>query len=370
MAEIVFTCRCGMILKVYDEDQIGKGLACPSCGATVIVPACSEPIEASGSIGADSAAGAGAGKWFGLVYLSGIVAVSLGLIKFVLMPALSSPNPVAPIAVARADESAKAPEDDEAEEAPRRLKTSHRAATKKSALGKAAATKAAARPDPRLVLAEAGGSRAGGPESAVPSRPAGDDDADKPDDAAASSSREPGDSEEDSTTPPRDGMRGGLGEPSTTPPLGMGRGPGGMPTGPRGGMPAGPRGGMPAGPRGGMPTGPRRGMGMWPTPFPRPGFPPRPTPTRKSKPRQPLKDMKPIIIGGATAKKSDYAHIENKEARKALEAAAVNARDALSAGVAENFLKQAEDAAKGDEKVLQEIQALRHKILMMKDRSR
>ncbi len=39
MAEIVFPCDCGMLLKVHGDDQIGQGIVCPSCGVTAIVPA-------------------------------------------------------------------------------------------------------------------------------------------------------------------------------------------------------------------------------------------------------------------------------------------------------------------------------------------
>ena len=45
MAEIVFPCECGMILKVYGDDQVGRGIVCPSCGSTVTVPEFSVNIE-------------------------------------------------------------------------------------------------------------------------------------------------------------------------------------------------------------------------------------------------------------------------------------------------------------------------------------
>ena len=39
MAEIVFPCQCGLLLKVHGDDQVGQGIVCPSCGSTVVVPA-------------------------------------------------------------------------------------------------------------------------------------------------------------------------------------------------------------------------------------------------------------------------------------------------------------------------------------------
>ena len=46
MAEIVFTCQCGLLLKVHGDDQIGQGIVCPSCGRTVVVPAAGIIVDA------------------------------------------------------------------------------------------------------------------------------------------------------------------------------------------------------------------------------------------------------------------------------------------------------------------------------------
>ena len=119
MAEIVFPCNCGMILKVYGDEQVGQGIVCPSCNSTVIVPASSVAVEAAPIVSDRPVSKTG--KWLGLAYLGGIIAVTLGLIKFILIPALTPP--VAPARVDAASE--EAPEDTaktaEREDAPRRL---------------------------------------------------------------------------------------------------------------------------------------------------------------------------------------------------------------------------------------------------------
>lgn len=97
MAEIVFPCQCGLLLKVHDNDQVGQGIVCPSCGSTVIVPAVGIAVDepapdvTSGTAAASTAGSVG--KWIGLAYLGGVSVVTLGLIKFVLMPALPRLQP-------------------------------------------------------------------------------------------------------------------------------------------------------------------------------------------------------------------------------------------------------------------------------------
>src|SRR5271156_2605790 len=96
MAEIVFPCTCAMILKVYGDDQIGQGIVCPSCGSTVIVPAVGIAVPEQAPLVPDVASAAPpaasmSGKLLGLGYLAGVGIVPLGLIKYVLMPALAQP---------------------------------------------------------------------------------------------------------------------------------------------------------------------------------------------------------------------------------------------------------------------------------------
>jgi hypothetical protein len=78
--------------------------------------------------------------------------------------------------------------------------------------------------------------------------------------------------------------------------------------------------------------------------------------------RSPKSDTTPKTDEKKAITKSEYEHIANKAARKALEVAAVNARTFASTWVAEDSLNNAEKAAGGDPKVLAEIQKLRDKI--------
>ena len=153
MAEIVFPCSCGMLLKVHGDDQIGQGIVCPSCGGTAIVPAVGVAADWEGPpLSYDpppqpAPAASHGGKWFGLAYLAGASVVTLGLIKFVLMPAIATP----PVVVAQAD----SPNDDqsEAEEAPRRLLTRpHDRTTEDDTTPAAPTPKASARPKPGSSL--------------------------------------------------------------------------------------------------------------------------------------------------------------------------------------------------------------------------
>ena len=124
MAEIVFPCSCGMLLKVHGDDQVGHGIVCPSCGGTATVPAVGIAVDPEEPLFLDSPpeppATSKGGKWFGLVYLAGISAVTVGLVKFVLMPAIATP----PVTVAQADPAAD--EKPDADDAPRHLLTKPR----------------------------------------------------------------------------------------------------------------------------------------------------------------------------------------------------------------------------------------------------
>ena len=71
MAEIVFPCSCGMLLKVYGDDQVGEVIVCPACGGNAVVPAkgivAKAKPPASSSRAADRAgapSGAGAPRIF------------------------------------------------------------------------------------------------------------------------------------------------------------------------------------------------------------------------------------------------------------------------------------------------------------------
>ena len=143
MAGTVFTCKCGMLLKAYGDDQVGQGIVCPSCGSTVIVPAFGIAADASGASVSDDPASlpttSRAGKWIGLACLGGLGVVTLGLSVFVLMPALS-PRVAHPVVVAHTDSPRKNKLDDttndaDPDEAPRRLRDGRERGTRK-AVGK------------------------------------------------------------------------------------------------------------------------------------------------------------------------------------------------------------------------------------------
>ncbi len=103
MAETVFSCACGMILKVYGEDQAGHETTCPACGATVLIPAEHEARVVpppSQPVPDEPPSGAGPKPIFLVVYALIILAMTLGAVKFLLLPALNptvvaANNPVA-----------------------------------------------------------------------------------------------------------------------------------------------------------------------------------------------------------------------------------------------------------------------------------
>jgi hypothetical protein len=174
MAEIVFPCSCGMLLKVHGDDQVGQGIVCPSCGSTAIVPAVGIAVDPDAPLFSDSPPGppatSKASMWFGLVYLAGISAVTGGLIKFVLMPALATP----PVAVVQA----APPADDkpDADNAPRRLLTKPRASSTEETVRPAAPAPPAkggarSKPATRPPVAKSKGS--GRPPGKVPRGPLG-----------------------------------------------------------------------------------------------------------------------------------------------------------------------------------------------------
>lgn len=109
MAEIIFSCPCGMILKVRDDDQAGSEITCPSCQSSVTVPSPGQariaPREqrwvAPESTEADAPRG-GHGALLTGAYLIGVVVVTLGLVKFLLLPAMNRPQ-AAPVETVVAD---------------------------------------------------------------------------------------------------------------------------------------------------------------------------------------------------------------------------------------------------------------------------
>jgi hypothetical protein len=110
MAEIVFSCSCGMILKVYGDDQPGSRIECPACKASVVVPGGRSVSAPQSAVGADRAVEAasepesGMGYGFVAVYLAITALVTVGLVKYLLMPMLAAPTkPVETVAAARTD---------------------------------------------------------------------------------------------------------------------------------------------------------------------------------------------------------------------------------------------------------------------------
>ncbi len=300
MAEIVFRCQCGMILKVYGEDHVGQGIVCPSCGSTVVVPAVSIAVEALAPHVTDGAAKT-TGNWFGLAYLAGVGIVTVGLIKFVLMPALASPVSVGRVELAQKNEPEYTTKDTEPDEAPvRRLKKPRGRTPRESAVA-----------------------------PSVPAAP--DDETEKSD---------------DSVTTSRTRRSWHFGLTPTAPPSGMGPGLSEVPTPPR--PETGDIGGTPDEDE---PPAPSK-------PSPRPeglgsdiGGPAMARRLSKD-------DTKPTRAKKPAARKSDFEHIEDKEVREALEHAASNTTNYDATWIAERFLRRAEKLADGDTEVLAEIKKL------------
>jgi ribosomal protein S27E len=95
MAEIVFSCDCGMILKVYGDDQTGSEITCPSCKAVVTIPSIGQakvrpPLEPEGDLPSRSQA-----KAFMIAYLAVTAIATVALIKYLLLPVLDQPVEVA-----------------------------------------------------------------------------------------------------------------------------------------------------------------------------------------------------------------------------------------------------------------------------------
>jgi hypothetical protein len=94
MHEIFFTCPCGLMLKVYDDDRAGSDVVCPACNASVPVPSFGKATSTLPEPPEDVPA-QGHGKVFVIAYLSAIAIVTAGLVKFLLLPALERPAEVA-----------------------------------------------------------------------------------------------------------------------------------------------------------------------------------------------------------------------------------------------------------------------------------
>jgi hypothetical protein len=337
MAEIVFPCSCGMILKVYGEDQVGHELVCPSCGSTVIVPAKGRAVPAPKAPVTDdplAAPSSKAGHWFGVVYLGGVAVVTLGLVKFLLMPALAPPPAVA---VARND-SAPAPAPDnvpegttkgksDPEEAPRRILKKPKLRTSESSDDADSITPDVPKPKP-APAPSLPGMRKGGRARAKRAFPAPG--------APGAGAETPG------TAGPGRSSSGGM------PGRGIGGGFGGT-------------GGTAGTPRDETEdtSGDSTEKKGAPAPAPStaeaaPGGPARAR-------RVPKGEAKP-----KTVEKSEFQHIENLAARVALDHALSNTREVKETWTAEIFLKQAEKAGKGDPMVLADVKKLRDKIAQMR----
>jgi hypothetical protein len=372
MSEIVFPCNCGMILKVYGDDQVGQGLVCPSCGGTVIVPAVGIKHDAS-PISVDfqdsqnqgpAPARSAVGKWFGLAYFTGIAVVTAILIKVVLMPALATPVAVAKPETAKPVATEDSPKTTstgaDADDTPRRLLKRPKSRTAKADDG-ADVADSAKRSEPRTpITAFAPKTRPATP-TRLPGRtlpvPTGGGDApaeaappDDPDGEVAANPLDEIDKKLRGMIPTPEDLVKGLGA-LARPPAGFGRG---------FGVPAGPGRGMPR-----SPLTPPKGR--------------RPAPSKSSTPAdesEPETDdaaktelAKDVTKPGkkAAAKKAPYDHIANKEVRALLEYADRNTTDILATSAAENFLALAEKAAGGDPNVMVEIEKLRRKIAVIRN---
>jgi DNA-directed RNA polymerase subunit RPC12/RpoP len=384
MAEIVFPCKCAMILKVYGDDQIGQGIVCPSCGSTVIVPPVGMAVDDQAPLVADALAApktaSMSGKWLGLGYLAGVGVVTVGLIKYILMPALAPPVAVPQVALAQNDPPEVPTKESESDDAPRRLlkkprggtltKSAERADVSRKPEAKPKSSSLTPTPPPPTAERKDRGATAKrvGP---APRRPV--DESEKFD--------------EIETAPPtpldvlQEIIRQGM------VPGGPRRRPGRMPTGPGGDMgKAAPRGlpPPPGGLGGGLarkPAAPRPDVEAAPeasepdeppdpskssTPPEKPGSPGSDAESPAKARRISKDDTTAKTIKKSTGKKSAYEHIENKEARQALEAAALNTTNYLATYTAENFLRRAEKLGAGDPEVLAEIKRLRKKIDAMR----
>ena len=94
MSEIIFSCECGMILKVNDDDQAGNKVTCPSCNTTVRVPSVGKKpiappvIETESRLEPEPEPSSGH-QGFGIVYVCVALLLTLGAVGFFLIPALS-----------------------------------------------------------------------------------------------------------------------------------------------------------------------------------------------------------------------------------------------------------------------------------------
>ena len=358
MTEVVFPCTCGMILKVYGDDQVGQEIVCPSCGSTVIVPTRGIAVDSEASLGSDGSARArassNAGNWSGIAYLVGVVVLTLGLIKFLLLPALAPPVTVAQRDPAESNEPKSSIKDPDSDEVPRRL--IRRPAPRTPIEGAYAEDgRSKKRSTPRIPLAstEPPPGSAPGPRR-MPKRvprvsPGADDETEKPDEPVP---------------PPPTAPSGPFGKSPAESLAELAKALGGMPSRPGGGVGRG-FGRMPFEPRGGM-----EGRGIAPGKDTR-SYPMKPSPPPGGASDTEDKAKVPRLPKGRaetnTTKKSVYEHIVNKEAREALEHAAINTTNFDATYVAENFLKIAEKAAGGDPKVLAEVKKLRSRIALIRN---
>jgi DNA-directed RNA polymerase subunit RPC12/RpoP len=363
MAEIVFPCNCGMTLKVYGDDQVGQGIVCPSCGSTIIVPAVGVAREAPASVSMDEPSAAPAttasGKWFGLAYLAVICVLTLGLIKFVLMPALAVPVVVAQNDSPKTEVPKESPKETptESDEAPRRLLKKRPTDVSKAPADEEgpAPMKRSIRRTP-IASASPRSSPAGGrgrmPSRTEPAAPSADE-KETPDEPEPPARPEP-------VVPFGALPAGPLGELAKelrdrVPPEledGLRKGLAGLPLRPGAGL----------GPLGSMPSRTKRSVP--PKSSPPPGGDDTETddPAKTGPAKRERKTSKK-----STAKKSPYEDIANKEVRQALEYAAKNTTDILATAAAESFLMIAEKASGGDPKVMAEIEKIRHKIARIRN---
>ncbi len=312
MAEIVFSCSCGMILKVYGDDQPGSQIECPACKASVVVPggrSASVPQAAAGAGRAVEAASepeSGMGYGFVVVYLAITVLVTVGLVKYLLMPMLGAPTkPVETIAAERTDliapEVTKAARKSPGPEVPSVPKRPRKSA-------------------PRVIREE---------DTALPVYPAD----------ASDSDRAPAKAETAPVSPPV--MKRADPKPD--------------PVSPAVAKPADPD---PAAPPASPPVAKRADPATdRDKPAPKPAV---------AKAKEAPKSNPDALPDPDSA--DPFPNITNKAARQALTFALKNTRHVKATLTAEGFLKQAEAAGNGDAEVLAEVKKIRQKIKIMRDR--
>jgi hypothetical protein len=107
MSDIIFSCECGMILKVKSGEQTGGLVDCPSCNASIRVPADREaeiaPPQLDPEFEPAMELESAGHENFAVIYITLISLLTIGAIAFFLVPALIGPKNKSPESVLASD---------------------------------------------------------------------------------------------------------------------------------------------------------------------------------------------------------------------------------------------------------------------------